>query len=37
MNFMGDVNPYPDGMRVFQSRGTKSPFIKCDFSVDTPG
>lgn len=37
MNFMGDVNPYPDGMAVFQARGTKSPFIKCDFSVDTPG
>lgn len=37
LNFMGDVNPYPDGMAVFQARGTKSPFIKCDFSVDVPG
>jgi len=37
MNFLGKVNPYPDGMAIFQARGTKSPFIKSDFSVDTPG
>jgi hypothetical protein len=37
MNFLGKVNPYPDGMALFQARGTKSPFIKSDFSVDTPG
>ena len=36
MNFLGDVN-VDDGIATFQARGTKSPFIKCDFSVDTPG
>ena len=37
MNFLGKVNPYPDGMAIFQARGTKSPFIKSDFSIDAPG
>ena len=37
LNFCGDVNPYPDGMAIFQARGTKSPFIGTDFSVDVPG
>jgi len=37
MNFLGKVNPYPDGMAIFQARGTKSPFIKSDFSLDAPG
>lgn len=37
MNFLGDVDPLDDGIAIFQARGTKSPFIKCDFSVDTPG
>ena len=37
MNFLGKVNPYPDGMAIFQARGTKSPFIKSDFSIAAPG
>lgn len=37
LNFCGDVNPYPDGMAVFQARGTKSPFIGTNFTVDVPG
>ena len=37
MNFLGDVNPNPDGMATFQARGTKSPFLNVDFSVDVPG
>jgi len=37
LNFCGDINPYPNGMAIFQARGTKSPFIKSDFSVDVPG
>ena len=37
MNFCGDVNPDASGMASFQARGTKSPFISCNFTVDVPG
>ena len=34
LNFSGEVQT-DDGVAEFQSRGTKSPFISCDFSVST--
>lgn len=37
LNFTGDVDPYDERMAVFQARGTKSPFIKCDFSMEAQG
>jgi len=35
LNFLGKVKDV--GIAEFQARGTKSPFISADFSVDTPG
>ena len=37
LNFKGDVDPFNRGMAIFQARGTKSPFINCDFSVQAEG
>lgn len=37
MNFYGDVDSDDDKMAVFQARGVKSPFMKCDFSVNAQG
>lgn len=37
MNFTGDISKIPDtGIKTFQSRGTKSPFIDASFSVSVP-
>ena len=36
LNFSGEVQT-DDGVAEFQARGTKSPFISCDFSVSTAG
>jgi hypothetical protein len=36
MNFKGIIDSDDEDMVTFQARGTKSPFISCDFSVDTP-
>ena len=35
LNFLGDVSKNK-GAVTFQSRGVKSPFISCDFSVEVP-
>lgn len=37
LNFLGKVNTNPDGIAVFQARGTKSPFIKSDFQMEVQG
>ena len=35
LNFLGDISNN-SGITTFQSRGVKSPFISCDFSVEVP-
>ena len=35
LNFLGDISNN-SGIVTFQSRGVKSPFISCDFSVEVP-
>ena len=36
LNFLGDISNATNGIVTFQSRGVKSPFISCDFSVEVP-
>ena len=36
LNFLGDISNNSSGMATFQSRGVKSGFISCDFSVEVP-
>jgi hypothetical protein len=36
VNFLGDISNN-EGITTFQSRGVKSPFISCDFTVEIPG
>jgi hypothetical protein len=36
VNFLGDISNN-SGITTFQSRGVKSPFISCDFTVEVPG